>query len=139
MRALHQQSGIIRSAKFYARSPQCNKNLKVDKVLIYFDNKQPDKVVDILKSVTGLRTLEALPPFCKLAQTDDGSIYFGMAAEELPGESSFSLERSKDVFEYLTGVSESRENIAHHIRKDLFTRYGKDPVGFVNSCFDYVT
>jgi len=138
MKTLYEQKVSIHSAKFYARSPQCDKPLKVDKVLIYFDQKQLDTVAEILKSVTGLYTLEALPPFCQLAQTNDRKIYFGMAAEELPGESSFSLERSKDVFHYLTGDIENRMNVSHRIKPGLFLSYDKDPVGFVNSCFDYV-
>lgn len=138
IKSLYEQKVSIHSAKFYARSPQSRKPLKVDKVLIYFDQKQLDTVAGILKSVTGLYTLEALPPFCQLVQTNDKKIYFGMAAEELPRESSFSLERSKDVFQYLTGDNESRMNKPHRIRAELFSSYGKDPFGFVNSCFDYV-
>lgn len=139
MKALYAKPQIANSAKFYARSPQCNKPLKVDKVLIYLESKnQVEAVAGLLDNIEDLNTYNILPPFCTVAETSYKEIPFGIAYEEIPGESSFTIERSKDIFEYLTGMNENRTDIPHPIREELFSQYGKEPLGFVNSCFDYV-
>lgn len=139
MKALYAKHQIANSAKFYARSPQCNKPLKVDKVLIYLESKNQVKAVaGLLENIEDLRISDILPPFCVFAETFTKCIPFGIAYEEFPGESSFTIERSKNVFEFLTGVNENKTNITHSIREELFSQYGKEPLGFVNSCFDYV-
>lgn len=141
MKALYAKPQIANSAKFYARSPQCNKPLKVDKVLIFFESKnQIEAIAKVLERIEDLKTYNILPPFCTVAKTFTKYISFGIAYEEFSGESSFTIERSKNVFEYLTGMNENRTDIPHPIREELFSQYSKETLslGCVNSCFDYV-
>lgn len=61
MKALYAKPQIANSAKFYARSPQCNKPLKVDKVLIFHESKnQIEAIAKVLEKIEDLKTYNIL-------------------------------------------------------------------------------
>lgn len=113
--------------------------MKVDKFVIYLPKDNVDKVLDTIGRILNT-TSPRITPFCKLVKVNGCSpdLYIGIAPE-IQG-TSFTIERTLDMVDFLTGKRPAMFNAWEKISlTEAVKNYKQDCDDFIYNCYIFIT